>query len=274
MHYTANGDFLGNKETFTNIKRSNVESFQGSVSTEPSLQSEQPPVQSTQQAPVQSTQPPVVVPPSSTPAVSNNQIDSSFTQGGVTYIVGKQGPKGDQGPVGPVGPKGDQGSKGDEGNVGPAGPKGDQGQQGVKGDQGNLGPAGPAGPAGPTGPAGPKGDPGNPGADGKDFDPTPYKKDICTFFNALANTDVMKNSDIAPPSFCLNVPSTTANTGASVAAPVQTTTTQATTSQAATSQATTSQAAISSQGFANVYRESFNNVNGNDMYNMYNNARF
>ena len=269
MHYTANGDFLGNKETFTNIKRSNVEGFQGSLSAEPSLQSGEQSVQSTQQPPVESKPAPVVVPTSSTPAVSNNQIESSFTQGGVTYIVGKQGPKGDQGPVGPVGPKGDQGSKGDEGNVGPAGPKGDQGQQGVKGDQGNLGPAGPAGPAGPTGPAGPKGDPGNPGADGKDFDPTPYKKDICTFFNALANTDVMKNSDIAPPSFCLNVPSTTANTAASVAAPVQPTPTQAVTSQAAASQA-----ARSSQGFTNVYRESFNNVNGNDMYNMYGNARF
>jgi hypothetical protein len=260
MHYTANGDFLGNKETFTNIKRSNVEGFQGSVSAESSLQSTD---QSSQQTTEQSKPAPVAVSTSSTPAVSNNQIESSFTQGGVTYIVGKQGPKGDQGSVGPVGPKGDQGSKGDEGNVGPVGPKGDQGQQGVKGDQGNVGPAGPAGPAGPTGPAGPKGDPGNPGADGKDFDPTPYKKDICTFFNALANTDVMKNSDIAPPSFCLNVPSTT-NTAASVAAPVQATPTQA----------AASQAARSSQGFTNVYRESFNNVNGNDMYNMYGNARF
>jgi hypothetical protein len=42
------------------------------------------------------------------------------------------------------------------------------------------------------------------GKDGKDFNDTLYKKDICTYFNSLNNIDLIKNSNIELPSFCVN----------------------------------------------------------------------
>lgn len=263
MQYTANGNFLNNRENFTNIKRGNTksfiyENFEGG-SSDPIPIPNQP---DTSPNPFDETtktvdETPKPVGDSSTSVqtvVSNNQIESSFTQGGVTYIVGKQGVKGDQGPVGPIGPKGDQGTKGDEGNIGPQGPKGDQGMQGIKGDQGIVGPVGPIGLAGPPGVQGVKGDPGNPGADGRDFDPTPYKKDICSFVNSLMSTDSVKFADLYQPSFCLNLPTNIPNQIPAGSSQVPVVTAPVVTAPVS------DQAPSTRETFKNIYRENFDNI--------------
>ena len=230
MHYTANGDFLSNKETFTNTNNrkhisrpkegfqdlstdSNTDSNTNSNNNEFSMSVEEPPY----------SQPPYSQSPDSQPGSSNDpyydevvrsgEIESTFMLGGKTYIKGVQGAVGPQGKVGPTGQQGGQGPKGDQGEGGPTGHTGPTGPTGQIGPTGYTGATGPTGTPGDVGPAGPKGDPGIPGSDGKDFDPSPYKKDICDFYNNLVKTKIISDNEISAPNFCVGAPPENNNFG-------------------------------------------------------------
>ncbi len=219
MHYSATGEFIKNKETFTNVKHRNIvrERFQdvsSEIATEvqsvaAEVQNVVAEVQSvvapvvTEERVVQSSAAPVVPVNTTVPA---DQIESTFTHGGITYIVGKQGPQGNPGNVGPQGAQGPQGVKGDEGAVGPKGEKGDKGDTGAQGAQGPEGQRGPEGQKGAKGDKGDQGERGAPGPKGEDFDGSVYKTEVCDAFSKLAQLPMFKDVDIYPPNFCIAKP--------------------------------------------------------------------
>jgi len=261
MHYSATGEFVKNKETFTNTRnvRNNRivrERFQND--TEETAQSSASPVQEAVQSvfpPVQEVVQSVAAPiveqkpiiqslaaPTIPPALAG-QVESTFTHGGVTYIVGAQGPKGDRGDVGAQGPQGVQGPKGSEGAQGVQGKDGLRGPEGPKGGEGPQGPQGKDGVQGGKGEKGDKGDTGPVGPSGQDFDPTIYKSEICLAYKKLSEVPALKDADIYIPNFCNQAPY-----GNEVAsAPVV--------------QAPVASAPVASEGFRNV-----NGIRGFDSY--------